>query len=208
MIPTSGAMSFEDPKALGHLAGLPAAASAAPTLSNFADAGLDRCCLSCALRRQTIATMLGLDQQGWITIVAGLLLALITLFTSYSHVDIPGFGAIGLNQQVGLPFILASLAALVVDAQLATRRRIRDQRDRVRAQEDRARAANEASDERERAAAERGRATAETRRAARRARRQDCCTLAQLDFQLNPGPSTRQRLADMIALIREYGESA
>ena len=159
--------------------------------------------------------MLGLDQQGWITIVAGLLLALITLFTSYSHVDIPGFGAIGFNQQVGLPFILASLAALVVDAQLATRRRIRDQRDRVRAQEDRARAENEAADERERAAAEReraaeerGRAAAETRRAARRARRQDRCTLAQLDFQLNPGPSTRQRLADMIALIREYGESA
>ena len=172
--------------------------------------------------------MLGLDQQGWITIVAGLLLALITLFTSYSHVDIPGFGAIGLNQQVGLPFILASLAALVVDAQLATRRRLRDQRDRVRAQEDRARAANEAADERERAAAERrraaaererateergrateerGRAAEETRRAARRARRQDRCTLAQLDFQLNPGPSTRQRLADMIALIREYGES-
>ena len=159
--------------------------------------------------------MLGLDQQGWITIVAGLLLALITLFTSYSHVDIPGFGAIGLNQQVGLPCILASLAALVVDAQLATRRRIRDQRDRVRAQEDRARAANEATEERgraaaerERAAEERGRAATETRRAARRARRQDCCTLAQLDFQLNPGPSTRQRLADMIALIREYGESA
>jgi len=145
--------------------------------------------------------MLGLDQQGWITIVAGLLLALITLFTSYSHVDIPGFGAIGLNQQVGLPCILASLAALVVEAQLATRRRIRDQRDRVRAQEDRARAANEATEER-------GRAATETRRAARRARRQDCCTLAQLDFQLNPGPSTRQRLADMIALIREYGESA
>ena len=180
--------------------------------------------------------MIGLDQQGWITIVAGLLLALITLFTSYSHVDIPDFGAIGLNQQVGLPCILASLAAFVVDAQLATRRRIRDQRDRVRAQEDRARAENEAADERERAAAERGRAAAEseraaekrerateergrateergraateTRRAARRARRQDCCTLAQLDFQLNPGPSTRQRLADMIALIREYGEPA
>ncbi len=45
--------------------------------------------------------MMGLDQQGWITIIAGLLLVLITLFTSYSHVDIPSFGAIGLNQQVG-----------------------------------------------------------------------------------------------------------
>ena len=100
--------------------------------------------------------MLALDQQGWITIVAGLLLALITLFTSYSHVDIPGFGAIGLNQQVGLPCILASLAALVVDAQLATRRRLLDQRERVRAQEDRARAENEPAEERERAAAERG----------------------------------------------------
>lgn len=38
--------------------------------------------------------VLGLDLPGWITVVAGLLLALITLFTGYDHVELPGFGPI------------------------------------------------------------------------------------------------------------------
>ena len=38
--------------------------------------------------------VLGLDLQGWLTVLAGLLLALITLFSAYDHVDLPGFGAI------------------------------------------------------------------------------------------------------------------
>ncbi|WP_255002891.1 hypothetical protein [Cyanobium sp. HWJ4-Hawea] len=32
----------------------------------------------------------GFDRQGWITVFAALLLALITLFTSYDHVDLLG----------------------------------------------------------------------------------------------------------------------
>jgi len=126
-----------------------------------------------------------LDRQGWITVVAGLLLALITLFTSYSHVNIVGFGAVRLNQQIGVPLLAASLATLVVDAELAARRRLRAEGDRIRAAQDRAREADEAL---------------------RRARRQDGCTLAQLQFQLDPGPVSRQRLADLIALLREYGD--
>ena len=39
------------------------------------------------------------DIQGWITLILGGLLALITLFSSYSHVHIPFLGAGALNQQ-------------------------------------------------------------------------------------------------------------
>ena len=39
------------------------------------------------------------DIQGWITLILGGLLALITLFSSYSHVHIPFIGAVVLNQQ-------------------------------------------------------------------------------------------------------------
>ena len=39
------------------------------------------------------------DIQGWITLFLGGLLALITLFSSYSHVHIPFLGAVVLNQQ-------------------------------------------------------------------------------------------------------------
>jgi hypothetical protein len=38
------------------------------------------------------------DIQGWITLILGSLLALITLFTSYSHVHVPFLGAIALDQ--------------------------------------------------------------------------------------------------------------
>ncbi|MFN7900201.1 MAG: hypothetical protein ACK5N0_11165 [Synechococcaceae cyanobacterium] len=102
---------------------------------------------------------LGLDLPGWITLVAGCLLALITLFTGYDHVDIPGFRSIRLDQQIGIPLLIASLATLAGDAQLATRRRSRDQEDRIRAerdrireQEDRARETDERAQERERLA--------------------------------------------------------
>ena len=39
------------------------------------------------------------DIQGWITLVFGGLLALITLFTSYSHVHLPFLGAVAPDQQ-------------------------------------------------------------------------------------------------------------
>jgi hypothetical protein len=76
---------------------------------------------------------------------------------------------------------------LVVEAQLASRRRDRDQSDRAR----------------EADAADR-----ERNLAARRAQCQDRCTLAQLEFQLSPNDTTRRRLSDLIALLHEYGELA
>jgi hypothetical protein len=60
------------------------------------------------------------DIQGWITLILGGLLALITLFSSYSHVHIPFIGAVALNQQVGVLFLFALVPPLLGDAQLAT----------------------------------------------------------------------------------------
>jgi hypothetical protein len=53
---------------------------------------------------------LGLDRQGWITFLAALLLALITLFGGYDHVDLLGAASIDIPQQAGIPCIAASLA--------------------------------------------------------------------------------------------------
>jgi len=146
-------------------------------------------CLAC------LATvLLGFDLQGWITVIGGFLLGLITLFTGYDHVDLFGRATVRINQQIGLLVLIASLATLVVEAQLASRRRYRDQIDRA-----------EAADA---AARERDLADRERERAARRAQRQDRCTLAQLEFQCSANAATRQRLSDLIALLREYGEFA
>jgi hypothetical protein len=73
------------------------------------------------------------DIQGWITLILGGLLALITLFTSYSHVHLPFLGSVALNQQVGVLLLLALVPPLFGDAELATRCRLRAERDRVRA---------------------------------------------------------------------------
>ncbi|WP_341885263.1 hypothetical protein [Synechococcus sp. UW140] len=61
------------------------------------------------------------DIQGWITLILGGLLALITLFSSYSRVHIPFIGAVALNQQIGVLLLAALVPPLVGDAQLATR---------------------------------------------------------------------------------------
>ena len=65
------------------------------------------------------------DIQGWITLILGCLLALITLFSSYSHVHIPFIGAVALNQQIGVLLLFAMVPPLLGDAQLATRCRLR-----------------------------------------------------------------------------------
>ena len=152
--------------------------------------------------------LFGFDLQGCITVVAGVLLALITLFTGYDHVDLFGRITVTINQQIGVFILLASLATLVVEAQLASRRRNRDQIDRARAAAERARAEVDRAREADAAARERDLAAAERERAARRAQRQDRCTLAQLEFQFSPNDTTRTRLSDLIALLREYGELA
>ena len=131
------------------------------------------------------------DIQGWITLILGGLLALITLFTSYSHVHLPFLGAIAVNQQIGVLLLLALVPPLFGDAELATRCRLRAERDRVRAEEDRAQAADEAAEKRE--------------RAARRAQCQAECNLVQLRHQLDPNEANAQRVRDVISLLEEYG---
>ena len=61
-----------------------------------------------------------LDRQGWITVLAAVLLALVTLFAGYDPVDLPGTAALDRPQQAGIPCIAAALATAVAEAQLAT----------------------------------------------------------------------------------------
>jgi hypothetical protein len=46
-----------------------------------------------------VGRVLVFDIQGWITLLLGSMLALITLFTSYSHVHLPFLGAVAVDQQ-------------------------------------------------------------------------------------------------------------
>ena len=123
------------------------------------------------------------DIQGWITLIIGGLLALITLFSSYSHASIPFIGTVEFNQQIGVLLLFALVPTLVGDVELATRRRLRAERDRVREAQDRARAEDEA---------------------ARRARLQARCTLVQLQHQLDPTPEHTRQLRGLIAFLIEY----
>ena len=54
-----------------------------------------------------------LDRQGWITVFAAILLSLITILTSYSHVDLLGAASIDLPQQAGIPCIAAAVATAI-----------------------------------------------------------------------------------------------
>jgi hypothetical protein len=92
-----------------------------------------------------------LDLQGWIQSLAGLVIALIALLTSYDHISLPA-GALQLPQQWGVWFIVASMAIVVVDAQLATGSRLRAAQDAARAADETAEERNRAAEERERAA--------------------------------------------------------
>ena len=135
--------------------------------------------------------LIGFDLQGALTVVAGLLLALITLFAGYNHVDFFWGATLRLNQQVGVFVLAASLAPLVVEAQLASRRRYRDQIDRARAEVEATRQRDRSAEERERAAF--------------RARRQAQCNLVQLRHQVEPSEPNARRVREVISLLEEYG---
>ena len=145
--------------------------------------------------------LLGFDRQGWITVFAALLLALITLFTNYTHVDFLGAASVDLPQQAGIPCITAAVATAIAEAQLASNRRAESAAIRAGAEE----AANE---ERGRAEEARGRAAAEARRAFRRAQQQAQCNLVQLRHQLEPSERNARRVRDVISLLEEYGGMA
>ena len=113
----------------------------------------------------TLRPWSGLDRLGLNQTIGGLVLGLIALFSSYDHITFAG-RSIPLQQQWGIPLIAASVATVVVDAQLATRSRLRAARDAVRAAQDAARIADETTEERDRADQERQRANRERNRAA------------------------------------------
>jgi biopolymer transport protein ExbB/TolQ len=93
-----------------------------------------------------------LDSMGWASLAAGLLVVLITFFTSYSHVDLIGFLHFKVDQQIGIPLLLAAMAALVGEVKLASNHRRADQSTREREARAREREAYEADRERYRAA--------------------------------------------------------
>ena len=128
----------------------------------------------------------GLDRLGWLQAIGGLLLGLIALFSSYDHITLAGT-SIQLPQQWGPLFIAASVATVVIDAQLATRAR-----DRAANQADRAAYA----------------ADRDRDRAARSRKRQVGClerlhTAAVLSarVQLDPSATNQARLRAFLALI-------
>jgi hypothetical protein len=86
----------------------------------------------------------GLDPPGIVQALGGLILGLIALLSSYDHIAIPGRN-LPLPQQWGIPCIAASVATVALDAQLASR-------SRLRAADAAARAAHERTRERHRAA--------------------------------------------------------
>ena len=131
--------------------------------------------------------LLGFDRQGWITVFAALLLALITLFTNYTHVDLLGAASVDLPQQAGIPCIAAAVATAIAEAQLASNRRV------------------ESAAIRDRAEAE---TTRERGRTARRAQQQAKCNLVQLRHQLDPSERNARRVRDVISVLEEYGGMA
>jgi len=141
----------------------------------------------------------GLDHLGAIQAGGGLSIGLIALFSSYDHIT--AFGrSIGLQQQWGVFFIVASVATVVTgcvqygaplgrDAQLATR-------SRLRAAQDAERMADEAARERDRAA--------EARERQRKSfERLDQAALLSARVQLDPSESNRARLRAFLSLMTQ-----
>ncbi len=135
----------------------------------------------------------GLDRLAVLQATGGLAVGLIALFSSYDHLTLAGY-RLALQQQWGIPCIVASVAIIVIDAQLATRARDRATYEADRAAYEADRERNRAAEERERQAerAERQRQSlAELRRSA----------LLSARFHLDPSPANRRRWQAFLALI-------
>ena len=144
-----------------------------------------------------------LDPTGWASLAAGLLVALITFFTSYSHVNLFGFLQFKVDQQIGIPLLLAAMAALVGEVKLASNNRRADQSAREREARERAQEAGSREREARAADRERYRAAAEREQTARRYRIQARCLVAQCRFILASTPRNRLQLSEALALLME-----
>ena len=136
-----------------------------------------------------------LDRFGLLQAIGGLVLGLIALFTSYDHLSLAGL-TIPIQQQWGLVCIAASLATVVVDAELASRSRLRAADEAIRAAQDAARAADEATEER-------NRATEARERQAESFERLDQAALLSGRFQLDPNPTNRARFQLFLTLLAQ-----
>ena len=172
-----------------------------------------------------------LDSTGWFSLAAGLLVALITFFTSYSHVDLFGILHFAVNQQIGIPLLLAAVAALFGEVKLASNSRCadqsareqearaRDREERAREREARARDREQRARDREARARERearerfqeararereaNEAAREREQTARRHRIQARCLVAQCRFLLADTSRNRLQLNQALALLME-----
>ena len=131
---------------------------------------------------------LGLDGQGWLQIVGGSVIGLIALYSSYDHFNVFG-RVISLNQQRGVCFIIASLAVVFVDAQLASRSRLR--------------AENEAAEARDRAAEARERQAEAAERQGQGIALLRGAALLSARVQLEPSELNRTRLSAFLSLLAE-----
>jgi len=152
---------------------------------------------------------LGLDRLGVLQVLGGIALGLIALFSSYDHITLAG-RTLQLQQQWGIPFIAASLAAVFIDAQLATGSRlraadaaVRAARDTVRTAQDAARAEDEAARERDRADRERNRAAEARERQSESFKRLNRAALLSGRVQLDPSPTNRARFQFFLTLIAD-----
>ena len=131
---------------------------------------------------------LGLDREGLLEVLGGSVIALIALFSSYDHITIAGH-RVALQQQWGVWLIAASLALVVVDAQLATRSRSREKA-RLDREEYRFH-----------------RTTYEADRRAERQRQETAlanrCALLSGRLQLEPITANRDRFRTFLALMAE-----
>jgi hypothetical protein len=152
---------------------------------------------------------LGLDRLGVLQVLGGIALSLIALYSSYDHITVFG-RSIALQQQWGIPFIAASLATVVVDAQLASGSRLRAADAALRAAQDAARVADEAARQRNLADRERNRAAEASERQAEAAasQRESLEDIRRAVFlsarvQLDPTPTNRARLQAFLTLMAE-----
>ena len=132
--------------------------------------------------------LIGFDGQGGLQLIAGLVIGLIALYSSYNHVNFLS-STIHLNQQWGIWLIVASLAVVVIDAQLASRSRLGEENQRIQ-------------DERT--------ATEARKRQAKQTERQEqgiallrSAALLSARVQLDPSELNRSRLNAFLALLAE-----
>ena len=131
---------------------------------------------------------LGFDGQGGLQLIGGLVIGLIALYSSYDHVNLFS-SSIHLNQQWGVWLIVASLAVVVIDAQLASRSRLGEENRRIQDE----RTATEARKRQAKQTERQGQGIALLRSAA----------LLSARVQLDPSELNRSRLTAFLALLTE-----